>query len=311
MKILIGYDGSECSDAALDDLKMAGLADAIEALVVSVAEVWLPPPPNGMSIIEYARELQSHPQPFEAWETHAKEITAAMELAERAAGRLRANFPSWEVAAESNAGSPAWELLARSDELDADLVVVGSHGRSGLGRFVLGSISQKVLTEADCSVRIARGRVDVDPAPARIIVGFDGSRGSRSAVASVASREWPEGSQVRVVVVSDISVPVEVGLMPAAPSADDRPWLRGLANSSIETLRDAGLETEFVSEFGNPKNVLVDIAEDWHADSIFVGANRFGSRVERFLLGSVSAAIAARAHCSVEVVRTPASSVEP
>jgi len=50
--------------------------------------------------------------------------------------------------------------------------------------------------------------------------------------------------------------------------------------------------------------MILEIAE-WGADSNFVGANRFGGRVERFLLGSVSAAIAARAHCSVEVVRRP------
>jgi nucleotide-binding universal stress UspA family protein len=106
------------------------------------------------------------------------------------------------------------------------------------------------------------------------------------------------------VAVADISVPVDIGLMPPVALTDNCDWLRGLADESIEALRSAGLETEFVSEFGNPKSVLVDIAENWHADSIFVGANRFGSRVERFLLGSVSAAVAARAHCSVEVVRT-------
>ena len=39
-----------------------------------------------------------------------------------------------------------------------DLIVVGSHGRSALGRFMLGSVSQKVVTEAHCSVRVARGR---------------------------------------------------------------------------------------------------------------------------------------------------------
>jgi hypothetical protein len=43
MKILIGYDGSTTADAALDDLKSAGLPDRAEAIVISVAEVWLPP----------------------------------------------------------------------------------------------------------------------------------------------------------------------------------------------------------------------------------------------------------------------------
>jgi len=51
-----------------------------------------------------------------------------------------------------------------------------------------------------------------------------------------------------------------------------------------------------------PKRLLLGEAESWGADCIFVGAKGMG-RIERFLLGSVSSAVAARAHCSVEVVR--------
>ena len=53
MKLLIAYDGSECADAALDDLTHAGLPERGEALVVSVAEVWLPPP-SSYEIVELA-----------------------------------------------------------------------------------------------------------------------------------------------------------------------------------------------------------------------------------------------------------------
>ncbi|WP_225931558.1 universal stress protein [Leptolyngbya sp. 7M] len=52
------------------------------------------------------------------------------------------------------------------------------------------------------------------------------------------------------------------------------------------------------------KSSLVEHAETWNADSIFVGANAFAGRLERFIVGSTSAAVAARAHCSVEVVRS-------
>jgi nucleotide-binding universal stress UspA family protein len=60
-----------------------------------------------------------------------------------------------------------------------------------------------------------------------------------------------------------------------------------------------------VVDAGDPKRVLVRHAEEFGADCIFTGATGFSSRAERFLLGSVSAAVAARAHCSVEVVRAP------
>jgi nucleotide-binding universal stress UspA family protein len=54
---------------------------------------------------------------------------------------------------------------------------------------------------------------------------------------------------------------------------------------------------------GDPKHVLVEEAERWGADCIFVVSTGFSSRVERFLIGSVSSAVAARAHCSIQVVR--------
>ena len=67
-------------------------------------------------------------------------------------------------------------------------------------------------------------------------------------------------------------------------------------------LHTRGLAVSSVIRAGDPKHVLLDEAEHWEADGLFVGARGL-SRVERFLLGSVSAAVAARAHCSVEVVR--------
>jgi nucleotide-binding universal stress UspA family protein len=71
----------------------------------------------------------------------------------------------------------------------------------------------------------------------------------------------------------------------------------------LQKLHDAGLQATLHLHAGNPKRVLIEEAEAWNADAIFVGANAFGSRLEKFILGSVSAAVAARAHCSVEVVR--------
>ncbi|MCY7377020.1 MAG: universal stress protein, partial [Pyrinomonadaceae bacterium] len=67
-------------------------------------------------------------------------------------------------------------------------------------------------------------------------------------------------------------------------------------------LKEKGLHVSTVVEFGRAKSVIVEEAEKWGADAIFIGAKGH-SLVERVLLGSVSYAVAARAHCSVEVVR--------
>ncbi len=83
---------------------------------------------------------------------------------------------------------------------------------------------------------------------------------------------------------------------------DERDRIRHVVAEAETKLRAAGLTVTTVAEVGDPKQLLIAQAEQWEADCIFVGAKKHG-RVDRFLLGSVSATVAARAHCSVEVVR--------
>lgn len=317
MKILIAYDGSECAEAALDDLQRAGLPErGVEALVMSVAEFWLPPPPpSSYEIVEAAREAESPADLQEDFAQGSAAVEAAQSLALKAKERLQKNFPGWEVSAEALPGSPASEVIRRADEWEPELVVVGSHGRNALGRFVLGSVSQKIVTEARCSVRVARGRIEVDESPVRILFGVDGSPGSEQAVRAAARRAWPEGTQARVVIVDEPLTPTAIGyLLPPVKkwveesNATEREWVRKIADRAANELREAGLKVSVVVKEGDPKRVLVAEAEEWGADSIFVGSTGFSNRFERFMLGSVSAAVAARAHCSVEVARRPVSS---
>ena len=310
MKLLVSYDGSDCAEAALDDLVRAGLPDAGQAIVLTVAEVWLPPPGTDEKATgirfdaETERIIEKHRQKAE------HEVADAAALANRARERLQLILPQWEIAAEATYGSPAWEIITRAARFKPDLIVAGSHGRSAFERFFLGSISQKVLTEAHCSVRIARGRVEVDPAPMRIIIGFDDSEGAHAAVQAVAARRWRAETEVRLVAVTSPVQPSIVGriIPPIAHLVEEvndyeTRWLGEVGEKAARLLRRRGLRASLHIQPGNPKEILVEEAERWHADCIFVGANAFGSRVERFLIGSTSASVAARAHCSVEVVR--------
>ena len=307
-KILIGYDGSECADAALDDLSRAGLPFEAEAQVLSVAEVWLPPPPpSAYEIVEQAREVEVSADLKRVYARGCQAEKDARALAERASARIKVNFPGWNVSANASCGSPAWEMVFRADQWKPDLVVVGSHGRTALGRFVLGSVSQRVLTEARCSVRVARGLLEEPGTPVRIVVGIDGSQGSEAAVREVASRVWPPKSEVRLIVVDDPLVMPFVGdLIPPVPeglSEEERAWAKGILAKSAAILHPAEIKVTSQLREGDPKHELVKTAEEWGADCIFVGSTGFSNRLERFVLGSVSAAVAARAHCSVEVIR--------
>jgi len=312
MKILIGYDGSECADAALDDLMRAGLPEVAEAQILTVAEVWLPPPPPTIDeVVQQARQVKVPADLKRVYSRVAAAIEAAQEKVERARDRVLANFPSWSVCAQAVSGSAAWEMLFKAAELNPNLIVVGSHGRSAIGRLVLGSISQKVLTEAACSVRVARGRVEEPGSPIRMVIGLDGSPGSFSAVRAVASRNWPANAEVKLVVVYDQwSLPLVGDLIPAVGDAIDeensaeKSWAEEIALKAANILKDSTLKISQLIREGDPKVELPKLAEEWSADCIFVGSTGFSNRLERFVLGSVSAAVAARAHCSVEVVRS-------
>ena len=214
--------------------------------------------------------------------------------------------------AEACADSPAWAVIKKADTWQPDLIVVGSHGRSALGRFVLGSVSQKVLTEAHCSVRIGRQRRQADTGPLHLLIGSDGSPDAAAAVQAVAARMWPAESSVRLVTALDARMytalaflrqPEETGA--TAQDADESVWIAQTVDPMVDLLRTRGLTVSSVITEGDPKHVLLDEAEQWEADCLFVGARGL-SGVERFLLGSVSAALAARARCSVEVVHRPA-----
>ena len=81
---------------------------------------------------------------------------AGRELLKRAETRLR--DAGFEVASRLDEGDVRQVILDEAAEWPADLLVLGSHGRTGLDRFLLGSVSESVVRHAPCSVEIVRER---------------------------------------------------------------------------------------------------------------------------------------------------------
>src|SRR5882672_10330427 len=169
-RILIAYDGSRCAEAAIDDLTRAGLPDEMEALVLSIANVWVPP---DASQLESIYPGTSSKAVIKARAKALQAVEACHALAQNVGERLQTLFPQWKVESAAAGDSPAWGVLKKADQWNPDLIVLGSHGRPTLEQIFLGSVSQKVAAEAHCSVRIGRHRRGSDDGPLKIIVAVD------------------------------------------------------------------------------------------------------------------------------------------
>ena len=239
---------------------------------------------------------------------------ASLCLVEEAAKQIRkAGFDAFP---RTSPGHPRSDISCFAKEWGADLILVGSRGHGAVGRFLLGSVAQGVLRTAQCSVEIVRPPSSFSPNQSmRVLFATDGSDCSVAAARAMADQPWPPGSLLKVVSVEEL-VPVgnqmdAASLSPVYPAsllerlttdARDR------ANSAVETGREiltrAGLALDSgdATPFGEPRSVILDTAKEWGADLIVVGSH--GRRgLDRFLLGSVSEAVAIHAPCSVRVVR--------
>lgn len=316
MNILVGYDGSHGADAALRDLQRAGLPHEAEALIISVADVMMVPASPDYEIFEPALTSRRVTAGLMLAQKQTERVLLeAKAFTSKASERVRSYFPGWDVGAEVLAGQPAQELIRKANEWKPDLIVVGSHGHSALGRFVLGSVSKQMVTNSRHSVRVTRGPVQSEASkPSRLVIGVNGSVEAEQAVHAVGRRSWPDGTEVRIIAVDDGTSPARIArVLPttAALIKDHNQETALAAHRMIEWAEDElsviGLNVSVTLAKGDPQRVLLHEAHKWNADSIFVGGRRFSSAFERFRLGSVATALATKAHCSVEVVRNSLS----
>ena len=153
----------------------------------------------------------------------------------------------------------------------------------------------------------------------KILVASDGSPASDAAIAAVANRPWPKGSEIKVLSAFQLPLPAasQVWAIPSNYFAELDLAARDLAQTisahAADTLKsklgnDVVVRSEFAS--GPPQDVILEEANRWGADLIVVGSHGYSS-LERLLLGSISQAVVSHAKCSVEVVRPPASLPKP
>jgi nucleotide-binding universal stress UspA family protein len=202
-------------------------------------------------------------------------------------------------------GSAYAEIVRRAEDWGADVIVIGSHGRTGLARAVLGSVAERVVEHAPCSVLIARPA----PSPGVVIVATDLSDASLPAIHAGMEEAKRRAARLEVVSVFEWSPPIAIsltgllGTLPALPTTEVQQQAReALRAMLLDAMARTGAEGEARVLDGSPASEIVAHAEELGAELIVV-ATRGRTGLARLALGSVAERVIRSAGCSVLAVR--------
>jgi nucleotide-binding universal stress UspA family protein len=300
-RILFATDGSDHAAAAGRVLEAWSLTGRADVTVVTV----VPPIPLFSSALIGPASAGWVAVP----EIAEHEAEAAQRIAATAAGRLRGPTEAQAGPAPPSGGgvehsvrfgAAAEEILKAVEELRPDLVVVGSHGQSGLVHLLIGSVSQNVARHASCSALVVREREawrGGRSAAGRWLLAVDGSHPSEAAARLAASLPLPAG---QACLVLHVLQPI---LEPGDPRGSQRmAAAQHLTEKTAATLAEAGYQASTQVREGHPAQEIVRAAQAFEADVIVVGARGL-SGLQEFLLGSVSARVLRYATCSVLIAR--------
>ena len=205
-------------------------------------------------------------------------------------------------------GPPAERILARAKERNADLIALGAMGSTNLSRFLMGSVSERVMRHASRPVLVARPRrFDGNTA----LVAVDASTDAEKAL-HIAST-WPFAAETEFCLAT--ALPSRETVLGAAPFA-----LGALSDNMESILANARHEAEVrlraaAAEFqqrgrkvraeilrGDPASALIAAVDRELADLLIIGSHGEHG-MQRFLMGSVSEPVVRHAQSSVLVVR--------
>ncbi|MEF8774104.1 MAG: universal stress protein [Halobacteriales archaeon] len=195
-------------------------------------------------------------------------------------------------------------LLEYVDDHDVDAVVMGTYGRSGFDRFVVGSVAERTLRESPVPVVTVHGETVVGPEFDAVLAPTDGSDAALAAVEHAAEFALATGATLHVVHVID-STAATAGTGAAAVLDALEEAGQAALDDAVDRAEAVGVgdvETSLLR--GSPHRAVLDYAGDHGADAVVMGTHgRTG--IQRYLLGSVTERVVR--HAEVPVVATGTS----
>jgi len=275
-RILVPLDGSPLSETAVPFAKALATETGCELSLLSVWEVL----PEELETVGEAHARVLRDQGMRYFRTYLTNIAAALE--------------DCIVSCEVRAGHPAFEIMLAAAELDADFVVMASHGRRGATERRRGSVADKVLRGSSVPVLVVGPAILQNPPTGPVgvrslVLPLDGSRESESAVGVAVEMARSMGAQITLLrVVPPLVSGLDIGMPEALPPELDRHMVKS-ARSYLKQFRTAHPDviTSVVVERGPPAKAIVEFVNQIRPDLV-VMASRSRYSTGKWALGSVA-----------------------
>jgi nucleotide-binding universal stress UspA family protein len=284
-KVLLATDGSKEADLA--GRSAAELADKTGSKLHVVHVLALP--------IDTQDPFSFQPEVRRQLEKHTR------ERLEEVVGTIEAR--GGEVAGSHlRVGRPDAEIIAQAEQIGVGLIVMGSRGRGGIRRALMGSVSDSVVRHAYCPVMVVRG--EATEFPDKILLATDGSEEARLAATTAADVAERTGSELHVVHVGEVRPvyhPAWHGYVARYEELQEE--AQRLLEEQVEHVKAAGAKVaETHLGMGRPDEEIVVLGQEIGAGLIVTGSRGLGG-IRRALMGSVSDSVVRHAHCPLLVVR--------
>lgn len=291
-KILVPLDGSEMAERALEPaLALAQPANG-EIILLSI--------PYLKHALVQERSGMGFLLPHQSIELTRKELIEYQE-----ALRQSRQLPGVELRTKILVGDEAGAIVDTATSEEVELIVMSTHGRSGLSRWVMGSVTERVLRSSPCPVLVVR-RAEL---PTRLLIPLDGSALAESALTPGFELAQRLGAQVTLLQVQE---PMVEGIAVAArvpweerAVAEAQTYLRDLADRhaaeamTVETAVVVDDAARGILEYTEENNV-----------SLIVMATHGYTGLRRWVYGSVTEKVLRGVHCAIMILRPPSNTLK-
>ena len=301
-KVVIPLDGSELAEGVLGHVTEVIRDRGSRVYLLSVS-----PLTRGMSSVPL--DVPPPPDTIQAERNRVEqELTAYLQTI---AKRLEPVVADVQV--DVRFGRQADEILAFVSDVDADLIAMSTHGRSGIGRWVFGSVAERILRGATCPVLLVRaGQTQFRTPYQRILVPLDGSELAEQVLPHVRELIRPGRTHVFLVSVlttglGDRTVTLLTSYPPGLRLATTalhhaEVQLQSYLRSVAAAVREWGATVHFAIQRGSPADEILAYAAEVEADLVSMTTHGF-SGLSRWVYGNVAGKVLQGAHSPVLLVR--------